>query len=158
MNSGGFELIPAAQVHAEVLAGLHKVCFAAPWSARSMAEVLAMPAAGGLIAVGDGETPRPAGLVLWSRVMDEAEILTIAVLPPWRRRGLGGVLLRTAMDATAAAGAASLHLEVAADNDAALALYLRHGFERTGLRKGYYGGTDAITMRRECQSILSHDQ
>jgi ribosomal-protein-alanine N-acetyltransferase len=158
MSVGGFELIPAALVHAELLAGLHKVCFAAPWSARSMAEVLAMPAAEGLIALKGGPSPRPAGLVLWSRVVDEAEVLTIAVLPPWRRHGLGGILLRAAMAAAAARGASSMHLEVAADNTAAITLYAGHSFEHTGLRKGYYGGIDAITMRRELQSIPSHVQ
>jgi ribosomal-protein-alanine N-acetyltransferase len=146
------ELVPAALVHAEVLAGMHRVCFAEPWSARSMAEVLAMPGTEGLIAI-DGaslapnaEPPGPAGLVLWRGVLDEAEILTIAVLPPWRRTGLGSRMLATAMSLATAKGATLMHLEAAADNVAALALYERHGFRRTGLRKGYYGGVDAITM------------
>lgn len=119
-----------------------------------MAEVLAMPGAEGLIAV-EGNSlapaaagPGPAGLVLWRRVLDEAEILTIAVLPPWRRHGLGGCLLAAAMTAAARAGAAAMFLEAAADNHAALALYAAHGFERIGIRKAYYGGTDAVAMRR----------
>ena len=150
----GIELIPAGMVHAELLAGMHKICFAEPWSARSMMEVLAMPGAEGLIALDGGalrpgaDSPGPAGLVLWGRVLDEAEILTIAVLPPWRRQGLGGLLLRAALEAAAAAGAESMFLEAAADNLAALALYERHDFQRIGLRKGYYAGVDAVTMRR----------
>ncbi len=151
----GLELLPVGLVHAELLAGMHAVCFAEPWSARSMAEVLGMPGAEGLIAVdGDSLTPSregpgPAGLVLWGRVLDEAEILTIAVLPPWRRQGLGGRLLTAAMAAAAAAGAKTMFLEAAADNVAALALYGRHNFEQVGRRKGYYGGIDAVTMRRD---------
>ena len=146
------ELVPAALVHAELLAGMHRVCFAEPWSARSMAEVMAMPGTEGLIAI-DGaslapnaEPPGPAGLVLWRGVLDEAEILTIAVLPPWRRTGLGSRMLAAAMAAAAASGAIHMFLEAAADNTAALALYDRHGFRRTGLRKGYYAGVDAVTM------------
>ncbi|MDO8606968.1 MAG: GNAT family N-acetyltransferase [Phaeospirillum sp.] len=156
----GIELLPAGMVHAALLAGMHAVCFAEPWSARSMAEVLNMPGTEGLIAVDGGSlrpggtAPGPAGLVLWGRVLDEAEILTIAVLPPWRRRGLGGVLLRAAMDAAATAGAASMFLEAAADNVAAVTLYGRHGFERVGLRKGYYGGIDAVTMRRHIGPVI----
>ena len=145
--------MPAGMVHAELLAGMHAVCFAEPWSARSMLDVLAMPGAEGLIAVSGSLAPSqgvpgPAGLVLWSRVLDEAEILTLAVLPPWRRMGLGGRLLAAAMAAAAARGAATMFLETSADNVAALALYARHGFESVGLRKGYYGGIDAVTMRR----------
>lgn len=119
-----------------------------------MMEVLAMPGSEGLIALDGGnpqtaiESPAPAGLVLWGRVLDEAEILTIAVLPPWRRRGIGGLLLRAALAAVAEAGAVSMFLEAAADNLAALALYERHDFQRIGLRKGYYAGVDAVTMRR----------
>ncbi len=150
----GLDLLPAGLVHAELLAGMHVVCFAEPWSHASMVEILSMPGAEGLIAVdrdsrSPGPTgPGPAGLVLWRRVLDEAEILTIAVLPPWRRQGLGGVLLRAAMDAVAQVGAVSMFLEAAADNLPALELYRRHDFEQIGLRKGYYGGIDALVLRR----------
>ncbi|OAN54695.1 acetyltransferase [Paramagnetospirillum marisnigri] len=134
---------------------MHKICFAQPWSVASMAEVLTMPGAEGLIAVDGGsmtptaEPPGPAGLVLWRQVLDEAEILTISVLPPWRRHGLGRRLLQAALEASRTAGAASMFLEVAADNHPALALYGRMGFHEIGLRKGYYGGIDAVAMHLE---------
>ncbi|EME69245.1 acetyltransferase [Paramagnetospirillum caucaseum] len=146
------ELVPAGLVHAELLAGIHRICFAEPWSATSMAEVLALAGSEGLIAVDGGsltpaaEAPGPAGLVLWRRIFDEAEILTIAVLPPWRRGGLGARLLDAAMGAAARAGALTMFLEAAADNHAALALYQSKGFQRVGLRRGYYGGVDGVTM------------
>lgn len=147
------ELIPAGIVHADLLAGIHRVCFAEPWSPVSMAEVLTLAGAEGLIAVDGGslvpaaEAPGPAGLVLWRRIFDEAEILTIAVLPPWRRRGVGARLLDAAMDASRRAGGRTMFLEAAADNVAALGLYASRGFARVGLRKGYYGGVDGVTMR-----------
>jgi len=147
------ELVPAGLVHAELLAGIHAVCFAEPWSAKSMAEVLVMAGAEGLIAV-DGDSlvphavpPGPAGLVLWRVASDEAEILTIAVLPPWRRHGLGTRLLAAAVAGAETVGAQTMYLEAAADNTAALALYAGHGFEQVGRRKGYYGAVDGITMR-----------
>lgn len=157
--SGGVELMPAARVHAEVLAGMHHICFAEPWSAASFSEVLAMAGAEGLIAIDGGslvpsaDSPGPAGFVLWRRALDEAEILTLAVLPPWRRAGLGGRLLSRALADAQAAGAAWMFLEVAADNQAALALYRARGFETVGLRKGYYGATDGVTMRRQLSSV-----
>lgn len=158
------ELIPAALVHAELLAGMHKVCFAEPWSATAMAELLAMPGASGLIAV-EGRSlkpslggPGPAGLVLWRVAAGEAEILTIAVLPPWRRAGLGGLLLDAAMAAACENGAEAMFLEAAATNEPALALYGTRGFEKVGLRKGYYNGQDAVVMRSDLgQLFLAHD-
>ncbi len=152
------ELIPAALVHTELLAGMHKICFAEAWNAQSMAALLEMPGAAGLIAVDGGslmpalEAPGPAGFVLWRAAAGEAEILTIAVLPPWRKRGLGGRLLDAALAASARTGAEAMFLEAAADNNAALALYHARGFERVGLRKGYYAGKDAVVMKRALET------
>lgn len=149
------ELLPAALVHAELLAGMHRICFADAWNADAMASLLSMPGAEGLIAVDGGslrpalEPPGPAGFVLWRAAAGEAEILTIAVLPPWRRGGLGACLLDRALAASAAAGAGAMFLEAAADNTAALSLYEKKGFVRVGLRKGYYGDKDAVVMRRD---------
>ncbi|MGE5546874.1 MAG: GNAT family N-acetyltransferase [Solirubrobacterales bacterium] len=149
------ELIPAALIHAELLAGMHKVCFAEPWSAGSMSEILAMPGAAGMIAVEDGAlTPSlggagPAGLVLWRVAAGEAEILTIGVLPPWRRLGVGRQLLAAALEGARTVNAEAMFLEAAAGNTAALALYQAEGFARVGVRKGYYSGEDAVTMRKD---------
>ena len=140
------ELVPAARVHAELLAGLHRICFAKPWDAAAMAALLDCPGTYGLIAAA-GE---PAGLVLWRLAADEAEILTIAVLPPWRRAGLGGRLLEAAAESCRDGRAGRLFLEVAAGNAAGLALYRRHGFHEVGRRKAYYDdGADALVMRRD---------
>ncbi|MBX9634640.1 MAG: GNAT family N-acetyltransferase [Magnetospirillum sp.] len=155
------ELIPAALVHAELLAGMHRICFADAWGGESMAATLSMPGAAGLIAVDGGSLspalapPGPAGLVLWRAIAGEAEILTIAVLPPWRRSGLGGRLLDAALEASAAQGAEAMFLEAAADNIVALALYQKRGFLQVGLRKGYYSGKDAVVMRRDLDTMDS---
>lgn len=146
---------PVSLVHAELLAGMHRICFTDAWGVQSMASVLTMPGADGLIAVDGGslvpavQSPGPAGFVLWRAAAGEAEILTIAVLPPWRRGGLGGRLLDRALCASAEAGAEVMFLEAAADNVAALSLYEKRGFVRVGLRKAYYGDKDAVVMRRD---------
>ena len=149
------ELLVASLVHAELLAGMHRICFADAWDAKAMADLLTMPGAAALIAV-DGRSlapstrpPGPAGFVLWRVVADEAEILSIAVLPPWRRGGLGRQLLEAALIAACRAGAGNMFLEAATSNVAALALYEKHGFVRVGLRKAYYGDQDAVVMRRD---------
>lgn len=94
----------------------------------------------------------PGGFALFALAADEAEVLTLAVAPGARRRGLGAALLAAAAAAAAARGARSIHLEVAEDNAAARALYARAGFAETGRRRGYYarpgGRTDALRLRR----------
>jgi ribosomal-protein-alanine N-acetyltransferase len=146
------ELQPAGLVHGDLLAGIHHVCFAEPWSPASMAQVLDMPGAKALLAL-DG--PQPAGLVIWRVAVDEAEILTIAVLPPWRRTGLGQRLMAAAMDEARQSGAVSMFLEVADGNTPALGLYGRLGFESVGRRKAYYNGIDALVLRRDLSGLMN---
>jgi [ribosomal protein S18]-alanine N-acetyltransferase len=106
-----------------------------------MALQLSAPGAFGFVA--------PAsGLVLARTAADEAEILTLAVVPGCRRLGLGRALLRRAMAESACRGAASMVLEVAAPNAPAQALYAAEGFSHVGRRPRYYPcGTDALVLR-----------
>lgn len=88
------------------------------------------------------------GMVLARVAADEADILTLAVVPGARRQGLGGHLLRAAMDEAARRGATTMFLEVGVDNDAAQALYAACGFAQVGRRRGYYpDGGDALVLR-----------
>jgi ribosomal-protein-alanine N-acetyltransferase len=81
---------------------------------------------------------------------DEAEILTLAVAPAARRRGVGAALVDRAMQRAAAAGAGAMFLEVASGNQAARALYERAGFIRVGRRARYYpNGGDALVLRAD---------
>ena len=130
---------------APALAALHARAFDAPWSAEAFAELLGGPGVVGLMT--------EDGLALIRTVAGEAELLTIAVAPEARGRGVGRALLNAALEVAALAGAEVIHLEVAADNAAALALYAGARFERAGLRRGYYARTpgprrDAVLLRR----------
>ncbi len=80
----------------------------------------------------------------------EADVQTVAVSPRAQGRGLGTLLVRALVAEAVRRGATSLLLEVRADNDRAIALYLREGFERIAVRRAYYqpGGVDAWVMRR----------
>jgi ribosomal-protein-alanine N-acetyltransferase len=76
---------------------------------------------------------------------DEAEILTIGVAHP--QLGIGTALMQTAIAHAQNQDAATLHLEVAAANTAAGALYKKLGFKQTGRRRNYYGaGADALIL------------
>lgn len=98
-------------------------------------------------------TVAETGFALTRTVAGEAELLTIAVPPEGRRKGLGARLLRQAEAAASTLGATEMFLEVAADNAPAIALYTAAGFVRAGIRRGYYrdgGGpaTDAFILRK----------
>lgn len=90
---------------------------------------------------------RPQGFALGQVVEDEGELLTLAVAPEARRQGLARALVAEIEAEAAQRGARRLYLEVAADNDAALALYQAAGLREAGRRRNYYGpGVDALIL------------
>ncbi|KAA2235791.1 GNAT family N-acetyltransferase [Salinarimonas soli] len=144
---------PVEVRHAERLAAIHAGAFARPWSAIDFERLLAERAvlADGLF---PGRGDNPGGFVLSRRVLDEAEILTVALDPSLRGRRCAAPLLRRHLDALNARGVRRVHLEVDEDNQPALALYRRLGFIETGRRAGYYAKPDgsratALTMSVE---------
>lgn len=129
---------------APALGALHAAAFPAGerWGADALRLMLEMPGAFGLL------LPEQ-GFVLARVAADEAEILTLAVVPGARRRGQGGGLLAAAMAQAAARGAATMFLEVSERNAAARALYAAAGFGEAGRRRRYYAdGSDALVLRR----------
>lgn len=140
------------------LAALHAAAFdAEPWDAAAFDSLLASPGVVALTASdpdgdGDGDLAHAVGFVLVRHAADEAEILTLAVVPPRRREGIAARLIEAAAITLAAQGAAALFLEVAEDNAPARALYRRAGFEEVGRRRGYYArkgapACDALVLR-----------
>ncbi len=123
---------------ADVLAALHAACLEEAWPAADIGTLLQQP---GVFAVLASDAA-PAGFMLWRVVADEAEILSLGVLPSVRRHGIATALLEAAVVSLLAAGVASLFLEVAEDNRAALAFYRTHGFGAVGRRSRYYRRVD----------------
>jgi ribosomal-protein-alanine N-acetyltransferase len=125
----------------EACAAIHAASFAYPWPQGDIEALLIAPTT-----VADGafgaRTDDMQGFILARAAADEAEILTIAVTPRRRGRGIAGRLLDANMAALATLGVKSLFLEVEAENHAARALYKRHGFETVGERKAYYRKAD----------------
>ena len=75
---------------------------------------------------------------------------TIAVLAEKQRTGIGSAMLTELLAEAVRRGAQSIFLEVRADNPGAQAVYSGFGFERIGVRRGYYeDGTDAIMMKKD---------
>lgn len=132
----------------DTLAALHAAAFTEaprPWTATEFAAFLAQP---GILL-----SSEPGGFALGRVAGPEAELLTLAVGPAWRRRGIGRRLLAAFEAGATAAGAEEALLEVSALNAAALALYGAAGFAEVGRRRGYYTSAgkppvDALILRK----------
>jgi [ribosomal protein S18]-alanine N-acetyltransferase len=147
-------LTAATPADAPALAAIHAESFEDSWGAADMASVLGSPGAFGLVVRGEG--PSVAAFALARVAADEAELLTLAVALVARRQGVGAALVEAVAAAAAAVGAVRLFLEVAADNEAALALYRGAGFAPAGRRPAYYrrgaGMADALVFARDLNS------
>ena len=84
----------------------------------------------------------PAGFALARQILDEAEILMVAVDPDAQRKGHGTTLMNSLLKRLTNAGVATVFLEVEEGNHPARALYAKLGFAQTGRRKGYYRRAD----------------
>jgi ribosomal-protein-alanine N-acetyltransferase len=119
------------------LALIHAQCFPdEAWDSSALATVLSLPGTSGRAATRDDD--RLAGFLIAQCLGEVAEILTLGVAPSERRRGIARALLLDCSQSSAALGAERIVLEVAADNEAGLALYQSLGFVRQGTRPGYY--------------------
>jgi len=141
----------AGTAHAGVLAALHAASIVPAWSSDAFAALLDQPGVAGWIALDGNE---PVGLLLARAAADEAEILTLAVLPAQRRQGNARRLIGALFDWAAAAPLRRLHLEVAEENAAARALYARCGFVSCGRRRDYYGPSrDALLLAADPSAL-----
>ncbi len=140
-------IVRATVLHAPVLTALRNASFKSAWDNDTFAQMLSQPGVAAWIWQGE----HPLGFILVRTAADEAEIITIAVLPIHRRSGIGAALLDAAMTALRHAKIQNVFLEVAANNDAARALYATAGFLACGQRPGYYQDgdtrTDAVIMK-----------
>ena len=98
-----------------------------------------------LVADDDGAVVGYAGLMTVGR---QADVQTVAVASDQQGHGYGATLLRAILDEAIARGCTEVLLEVRVDNEPAMHLYEKAGFERISVRRGYYpGGVDGLVMR-----------
>ena len=129
------------------MATLHAAAFTheRPWTAAEFADLLASPHV--------HAHTLPRGFALTRIIVDEVELLTLAVAPAHHRKGIAHSLMQGWMAQARTGGAIAAFLEVASDNAAALALYQNHGFKQISRRKGYYSranapNADALILKR----------
>jgi ribosomal protein S18 acetylase RimI-like enzyme len=116
------------------------------WSEPGFAVEIAAPQARVWVARSPGGAL--VGYLVAHRVLDELQLLSIAVEAAARRRGVGRALIEGAL--ASEPGLRSLQLEVRADDPGAQAFYARLGFRALGRRPGFYaGGVDALLLGRD---------
>ena len=143
-----YEIVPMDRGHVPQIAALEKECFSTPWTENMLSDALFDSQASFIVAEDEeGHILGYAGLHV---ILDEGYIDNIAVEPDARRHGVASALLDVYCR-FGAANLAFLTLEVRASNTPAIALYEKYGFQRAGLRPGYYQHPreDAVIMTRE---------
>ncbi len=128
--------------HAAVLAAMHGAAFPKDaWGAGAFQIQLEMHSVIGLL-------DSRGGFALLRVMADEAEVLTIGVVPSMRRQGIARALLDASMKEARGLGVLTMFLEVGVRNQAARALYEATGFKEVGRRRRYYAsGEDALILR-----------
>jgi [ribosomal protein S18]-alanine N-acetyltransferase len=143
---------PMALEDIEEIHAIERASFPVPWPAHAFRQELqSNRLARYLVVRADDETVAYAGLWL---MVDEAHVTTFAVMPHWRRRGIGGRLMLALIELAADVGASVATLEVRLSNVAARNLYQRFGFRPVGVRPRYYSdnGEDALIMTTDLLS------
>ena len=115
---------------APVLAEIHTQCFDNPWPEPVFTDLLNLPTSFGFLT--------QEGFILCSDLGTDVEILTLAVLPQYRRKGLASQLLDALKQYIDSNQKTHIFLEVKCTNTPAINLYRKNNFIQTGYRKNYY--------------------
>ena len=139
------EIVRMNESHVPAVAELERQNFSEPWPDIAVRGELTNKLALWLVAVEDGEV---VGYVGSQTVLQEADMMNIAVADSHRRRGIAKMLVEELIRQL---DAYQLTLEVRASNAPAIALYENLGFTQVGLRKNYYRKPkeDALILRKE---------
>lgn len=133
---------------AALLAEIHLQSLSSPWSEEAFTTLLQTPCYRGWLALIENQ---PMGFILVSQIEPEAEIITFAVHPEWRRQQVGQQLLQHFLK-NCQGSIQSVFLEVDQTNWAAIQLYTKYGFKQIAVRPDYYQHptgkfTDAFVLR-----------
>lgn len=122
--------------------------FSEPWSLASIEKEMINPVASYFVAEEEGQVIGFGGM--W-HVIDEGEIINIAVHKAYQRQGIGRVILNQLMSVARERHLVVMHLEVRASNEAARRLYLNQGFQCIATRKAYYHEPTEDALIMECR-------
>ena len=140
---------PAEEKDIDSIAALEPLCFDDPWTPQMIrSDVMDIPFSTYVLGEVDEKLVGYVGIMV---VRDECQVNNVAVHPDYRKKGIGGTLLKTALSFAKKNAAEEAFLEVRESNDDAISLYESMGFKRLGIRKGYYenNGENAVVMRKD---------
>jgi len=144
MNVENLSIRVVAEPDLDAILRIEEGCYPLPWSFQQFVQELENPVASLLVCEVENEI---VGYICYWLIADEMQILNLATAPQFRRKGVAAQLMTQAFSRCLPEHLSSVWLEVRAANQAAIALYQRHGFKQSGIRKAYYrDGEDAIVM------------
>lgn len=125
------------------------------WRVKDFADLTSMPTTHAFIAQYQGQA---AGLIVLSRIEDEAEVISIGLLSSFRGQGMASALLQAGLARFPAGAVNRVLLEVRENNHPAIRFYLARGFQLVGRRAGYYhlttgGQQDALLFSCEVENM-----
>ena len=128
---------------------IERVSYPTPWSRSMFTSELAKPSSRSLAAVDDDDSV--IGYLVISKHVDAWHVMNVAVAPGHRRRGVASALIARLLEVTRSDAERGHTLEVRVSNVGAIALYESFGFQRRGVRRGYYTDNreDAVIMWRD---------
>ena len=155
LNRKNFAIMDATVGDHASIADLHGLNFARGWTTSEIDKLAEQSNTFVLVARTVGEPDAPVlGFNIVRHTPQEAEILSIAVDRRGRRRGLGDALMREAILRLRADRISNLLLEVDIENEAAIKLYEKLGFETIAQRPGYYDKKDENGLRAHTSALV----
>ncbi len=128
-------LVYDASEYAEHIAALEKACFSEPWSREAVEDFLSYPYNHAIVALWNDAF---AGYITYTAIAGEYQIANVAVLPEFRKNGIGNAMLCELVTRAKLEHAEVVTLEVRASNTSAISLYEKTGFTKAGIRNGFY--------------------
>ena len=131
---------------------IERICFSLPWSKASLEKELTNELAYYQVVEVSGKIAAYMGM--W-RIIDECHITNVAVLPEYRNKGLGGMLIKKMIEICRSSEISHMTLEVRVSNEPAINLYNKFGFYALGKRPNYYVKPleDALIMWKEIGDV-----
>jgi ribosomal-protein-alanine N-acetyltransferase len=147
----GFSLCQVSEAEAGTLTEIHEKCFPRYWNREAFTDFFSVK---GTCAFLVEENDNPVAMMVYRISFEQADIMTIAVLPQWRRRGIAEKMLSEMLAKCRNTGVKKIFLEVEDGNISAFNLYEKCGFKQIGRRKLYYqqldgSYTDALVMEKK---------
>lgn len=127
---------------------LSKQSFSEPWALSAIEKEITNPVASYVVVEYEGEVIGFGGM--W-HVLDEGEIINIAVHKSYHRKGIGSLILNQLISEARTRKLVVIHLEVRASNEAAKRLYLKQGFNYIAIRKSYYHNPTEDALIMSCE-------